>query len=89
METNRLFIANLAWSTEDAELRAAFEAHGQVTRARVVCGADGRSRGFGFVEFETPEEASAAMSALNGAEIGGRPIRVEPSHDSKPRRGDW
>jgi cold-inducible RNA-binding protein len=86
----KLFVGNLPWSVADVQLEELFQPHGEVTAARVVTDRDsGRSRGFGFVEIEAPDIA-AVISALNGREIDGRPIRVSEAEDRRgsggPRR---
>ncbi len=74
----RLFVGNLSFSLRDEALREAFELAGTVVRAEVVRDRfDGRSRGFGFVEMATDDEAAAAIRELNGRELAGRPMRVE------------
>lgn len=78
----RLYVGNLAYSTMEHQLRDAFAAHGEVVSATVVIDRmSGQSRGFGFVEFNTAEEADRAMEAMNGAVIDGRPIRVNPARE--------
>ena len=74
----KLFIGGLSFSTSTERLREVFAAAGQVESATVVTDRDtGRSRGFGFVEMATVEEAEAAISQFNGKELDGRQIRVE------------
>ncbi len=74
---NKLFVGGLAWATDDNSLRGAFEAHGSVTEAKVILDRDtGRSRGFGFVTFESADALNEALS-LNGTELDGRSIRVD------------
>jgi RNA recognition motif-containing protein len=76
--SNKLFVGGLAWATTDETLRKAFSVHGEVSEARVVQDRDtGRSRGFGFVTFESAEHASAAVKAMNNAVLDGRNIRVD------------
>ena len=78
-----IYVGNLAYATRDESLRAAFAAHGEVTSAHVVTDRmTGRSKGFGFVEMPNAEEGTAAIAALNGSELDGRPIRV---NESQPR----
>ncbi|RJX28953.1 MAG: RNA-binding protein [Desulfarculus sp.] len=78
-----LFVGNLPYTTTDEELRALFEAHGSVHSAKVISDrVTGRSRGFGFVEMD-PEGAAAAMAALNGKDLGGRPLRVDEANERK------
>ena len=79
----KLFVGGLPWSTTDEELHAAFAAHGTVTSANVVKDREtGRSRGFGFVEYETDEMAAKAIEIMNETDIGGRRIRV---NEATPR----
>jgi RNA recognition motif-containing protein len=69
----KVFVGGLPFSTTDDELRELFAAHGAVASANVVRDREsGRSKGFGFVEFENIEEGKAAEKALNGSEVGGR-----------------
>ena len=76
----RLFVGNLSFSLGDSDLREAFAEVGEVERAEIVRDKfDGRSRGFGFVEMRTEEDAAVAMRAMNGKELAGRPLRVEPA----------
>lgn len=82
--STKLFIGSLPWSVTDEDLQTAFAAHGNVLSAKVVTDKETRrSRGFGFVEFETEAEASAAIQALNGAELKGRNIIVS---EAKPKK---
>ncbi len=77
-DSTRLFIGNLAWSTTDESLREAFSAHGAVSDAKVITDRyTGRSRGFGFVTFQSPEQATSALNNMNGVEVDGRPVRVD------------
>jgi RNA recognition motif-containing protein len=76
-------VGSLPWSVDDESLKKAFEEHGKVVSAKVIQDRNsGRSRGFGFVEMESPEEAKSAMEALNDSEIEGRNIVV---NEAKPR----
>jgi RNA recognition motif-containing protein len=82
----KLFVGGLPFSTTDDELKELFAAHGAVASATVVRDRDsGRSKGFGFVEFEKDEEAKAAQSALNGSEFGGRTITVDVARPKEDR----
>ncbi|MBQ1927048.1 MAG: hypothetical protein II180_13120 [Proteobacteria bacterium] len=84
--SKKLFVGGLAWATTDASLRAAFEAYGTVIEAKVICDhATGRSRGFGFVTFESEADASAAREALNEKELDGRMIRINDADESSKR----
>ena len=85
--SKKLFVGGLSWNTDDAELRNAFEAHGEVTEAKVINDREtGRSRGFGFVTFVDGASADAAAHALDGASLDGRTIRVNEA-EQKPRGG--
>ncbi len=86
--TKTLFVGNLPWSATEDDLTRAFSQHGEVIAARVATDRDtGRSRGFGFVE--VPEEyAEAMIAAMNGADMGGRPLTVNEARprEDRPRR---
>lgn len=74
----RLFVGGLSFSTSSEGLRDAFARFGPVQSAAVMTDREtGRSRGFGFVEMATEEEAERAISALNGSQLDGRMIRVD------------
>jgi cold-inducible RNA-binding protein len=78
-----IFVGNLPYSTTDELMRELFEAHGTVESAKVITDrVTGRSRGFGFVEMDDAG-AEAAIAALNGSEIDGRPLRVDLAHERK------
>lgn len=89
MSKQNLFIGSLAYATNDDSLKAFFETVGPVASARVITDRDsGRSKGFGFVEFENDEDNQKAVDALNGKELDGRSINVSlarPKED-RPRR---
>src|SRR5213080_2724755 len=79
----KLFIGGLAFSTSTERLREVFTAAGQVESAAVVTDRDtGRSRGFGFVEMATAEEADAAAKKFNGQIVDGRTLKVEVANSS-------
>lgn len=79
----KLFVGSLAWATRDENLSDHFAAVGPVTSARVVMDKmTGRSKGFGFVEYENDADAQAAVDKLNGSELDGRKITVQ---ESRPR----
>jgi len=83
-----IYVGNLSFETGDAELRAAFEAHGEVTSASVITDREtGRSRGFGFVEMPSADQARAAIQALNGTELGGRSLNVNEARPRGESRG--
>jgi RNA recognition motif-containing protein len=81
----RIYVGNLDYGVGDTELEKMFAPHGTVNSAQVVMDRDtGRSKGFGFVEMGSEEEAQAAIAALNGKEIEGRTITV---NEARPREG--
>ena len=82
----KLFVGGLPFSTTDDELKELFATHGSVASATVVRDRDsGRSKGFGFVEFENDEEGKAAETALNGSDVGGRNISVAQARPKEER----
>ncbi len=83
----KLYIGNLPFSAEEAQLRALFGGDGrQVTSVHVpIDKITGRSKGFGFIEMETFDDAEKAIQALNGHEFMGRPLSVTEAKDSDPK----
>ena len=80
---NKLYVGNLSFQTQEADLREQFAQYGEVTSANLITDRDtGRSRGFAFVEMSTDEEAQAAQQALDGHELDGRQLKV---NEAKPR----
>jgi RNA recognition motif-containing protein len=87
--SRKLFVGGLPWATTDESLRKAFEEFGLIEEANVVCERDsGRSRGFGFVTFESADDAKTALEAMNDKEIDGRQIRVDLAQSSPKQRRD-
>src|SRR5438067_4172588 len=83
MMVKKLHVGNLGYSVTDGDLAKVFEAHGTVESAQVIMDRDtGRSKGFGFVEMKTDQEAQAAIQALSGQMMGGRSLTV---NEAKPR----
>jgi RNA recognition motif-containing protein len=83
----KLYVGNLLYSMEDDELREAFEEFGTVVSANIVLDHEtGRSRGFGFVEMSTVDEAASAIESMNGIQLDGRTIRVNVAHPRKKHR---
>ena len=79
----RLYVGNLTYGTTDATLRQMFEAFGTVTSAQIIMDRDtGRSKGFGFVEMSSDQEAQAAIAALNGQQVDGRALTV---NEARPK----
>ena len=78
-----IYVGNLSYNTTEAELRTAFEAHGEVSSAAVISDRDsGQSKGFGFVEMSDDEKAKEAITALDGSDLDGRQIKV---NEARPR----
>ncbi|MDR2521029.1 MAG: RNA-binding protein [Spirochaetaceae bacterium] len=78
----KLYVGNLSYTTTDDSLRNYFSGFGAVSSARVVVNRDdGRSKGFGFVEMGSDDEAAAAIVATNGKDFEGRPLRVNEAQD--------
>jgi cold-inducible RNA-binding protein len=79
----KLYVGNLGYGITDSDLSKMFEAHGTVESAQIIMDRDtGRSKGFGFVEMKTDQEAQAAIAALNGQDSGGRALTV---NEARPR----
>jgi len=87
---SKLYVGNLSYNVTSADLNTMFAAHGQVQSAEVIQDREsGRSKGFGFVQMGTDEEAQAAIAALNGQDHDGRALTVneaKPKED-RPRGG--
>lgn len=78
-----VFVGNMNFQTTESDLRALFEAFGQVTRVHIAMDREtGRARGFAFVEMPNDEEAAKAMSGLDGKEVGGRALKV---NEARPK----
>lgn len=85
LEECKLFIGNLSWNTTDATLGEAFAVHGTVIDSRVVTDKfSGKSRGFGFIEYEDAASAETALIAMNGMDVDGRPVRVDRANKRRP-----
>ncbi len=83
-----IFVAKLDYDTQEADLRDAFEAYGEVDSVKIIIDKfTNRSKGFGFVEMQNEEEALAAIEGLNESELDGRTIVVKKSQPkSSPRQ---
>ncbi len=80
--SNKLFVGGLSWDTDDNGLRDAFEPYGEIREAKVITDREtGRSRGFGFVTYNSPDDANKAMEAMNGASLDGRNLKVDIAQD--------
>ena len=83
---NKLFVGGLSWDTTEESLRAFFAAVGTVVSAVIITDRySGKSKGFGFVEMSTPEEAEKAKQELNGQALDGRTITVSEAKPQQPR----
>jgi cold-inducible RNA-binding protein len=79
----KLYVGNLSYDMTDSDLQNLFVPHGTVQSAQVIMDRDaGRSKGFGFVEMDSGEQAQAAITALNGQEVNGRALTV---NEARPR----
>ncbi|HEV8069859.1 MAG TPA: RNA-binding protein [Planctomycetaceae bacterium] len=84
----KLYVGNLSYDTSDSKLQEMFEEYGAVQSAQVIMDRDtGRSKGFGFVEMSSDQEAQAAINGLNGKEAGGRSLTVNEARPREDRGG--
>ncbi|MCL2869578.1 RNA-binding protein [Candidatus Saccharibacteria bacterium] len=89
MQEQKLFVGSLAFATTDDALKAFFESVGPVASAKVVTDRDtGRSRGFGFVEYENTDDLQKAIDELNGKTLDGREITVNMARPKENRSGN-
>lgn len=87
-----MYVSNLGFHVSEGDLRKLFEAFGTVSSAKVITDrTTGNSRGFGFVEMASTEEANQAMSRLNGKELEGRSISISlaKEKEARPERRSW
>jgi RNA recognition motif-containing protein len=84
----KLYVGNLSYNTTEESLRAHFANYGNVASAKVIFDRDtGNSKGFGFIEMESDDEAAAAITGTNGQDFEGRQIRVNEAMDKPHREG--
>src|SRR5688572_26324394 len=84
----KLYVGNLSYQVDSSELEQLFGQHGTVTSAQIINDRDtGRSKGFGFVEMASDDEAQAAIAALNGQQHGGRALTVNEARPREERSG--
>lgn len=84
METKKLFVGGISWNLTWQDLKDVFSEYGEVAHSKIILDREtGKSRGFGFIEFETIEDAAKAKEALDGAEVDGRVIKVDFAVDKK------
>ncbi|XP_026389074.1 glycine-rich RNA-binding protein 2, mitochondrial-like [Papaver somniferum] len=85
---SNLFVGSLSYSTDDYSLKEAFSTFGEVLEAKVITDREnGKSRGFGFVNYSSEESASAAITGMDGKELAGRIIHVSYANQRPPRGG--
>ena len=85
---SKIYVGGLPYSATEQQLSDLFAAHGSVASARIITDKfTGQSRGFGFVEMSSDGEAQAAITALNGSEMGGRTLTVNEARPQEPRTG--
>lgn len=88
--SSKIYVGNLSFSTDETSLQSLFAEFGNVTSAKIITDRDtGRSKGFGFVEMATSEEAKQAIEKLNGSEIEGRALTVNEARPQEPRSGGF
>jgi len=84
----KLYVGNLSYDTSEDDLRQAFEQYGTVESMAVITDKDtGKSKGFAFVEMSSKEEAQAAISGLDGTQLGDRTLKVNEARPKPERRG--
>jgi len=81
----KLYVGNLSYTTTEDNLRNHFAAFGTVTSAKIISDQDGNSKGFGFIEMSSDEEANAAITGTHGMEFEGRKLRVNEAMDKRRR----
>lgn len=82
----KLFVGSLPWAVDDQQLEDLFKDFGTISSAKVIMDREtGRSKGFGFVEFEDDDAAKAAIDKLNGSSLSGRSIIVNEARPLQPR----
>jgi RNA recognition motif-containing protein len=87
MQQNKLYVGNLPYTVDEAQLRDLFSKYGEIDELALIMDRDtGRSKGFAFVTFATQQAAEKAL-AENGKDVGGRPLRVNIAEEKKPRGG--
>ena len=86
--SNRLYVGNLSFHAQNDAVRDAFSKHGTVTDVHILTDREtGQSRGFGFVTMSTAAEAEAAIAAMNGSMLDGRPLKVNEAQERQQRGG--
>ncbi len=86
--SKKLYVGNLPFSATEADIRELFEAHGSIESINVITDREtGRPRGFAFVEMNDAADASKAMQALDGRDLGGRNLKVNEANERPARSG--
>jgi len=84
----KLYVGNLSYDTDDNALQQMFEPYGTVQSAQIIMDREtGRSKGFGFVEMGSDQEAQAAIKGLSGQQVGGRNLTVNEARPREDRGG--
>ena len=87
---NKIYVGNLPFSATESDLRSLFEPHGGIASVNVITDREtGRARGFAFVEMEEADGASKAIRALDGADMGGRNLKVNEAQDKRSSGGRY
>jgi len=81
----KLYVGNLSYTSTEDKLRNYFSGFGTVASAKIIVDQDGNSKGFGFIEMGSDEEANAAITGTNGIEFDGRKLRVNEAMDKRRR----
>lgn len=81
-----IYVGNLPYSADEQTINDMFSSHGEVSRVKIITDFEtGRSKGFAFVTMDNADEANAAIDALNGTEMEGRPLRINASREREER----
>jgi len=87
MQQNKLYVGNLPYTVDDAQLRELFSQYGEIEDLALIMDRDtGRPKGFAFITFATQQAAEMAL-AQDGKDVGGRPLKVNMAADKKPTKG--
>jgi cold-inducible RNA-binding protein len=82
----KLYVGNFSYEASEASIRTLFEPHGEVASVNLITDRDsGRSKGFGFVEMGSADEAQKAKTALDGTQVDGRALKVDVAKEQAPR----
>ena len=85
--SNKLYVGNISFQTNEEDLGGAFGEYGSVSSVKIITDRQtGRSRGFGFVEMSSSEEAQSCIENLDGKDLGGRTLRVSVAQDNRGER---